>query len=132
MIKKEGEEKALKYSNQLKVIRLQNKFTQQQLADALGITRSAYCGYEIGRRSPDIDTFVKISEFYNISLADFFSQVDNDLVSESFDFDSKDEDWWVSKLTKEERALIASIRSMEEKDKKEVYDLAKSKVSSKK
>lgn len=132
MIKKEGEEKALKYSNQLKVIRLQNKFTQQQLADALGITRSAYCGYEIGRRSPDIDTFVKISEFYNISLADFFAQVDNDLVSESFDFDSKDEDWWVSKLTKEERALIASIRSMEEKDKKEVYDLAKSKVSSKK
>lgn len=132
MINKKGEKKALKYSNQLKVIRLQNKFTQQQLADALGITRSAYCGYEIGRRSPDLDTVVKISEFYNITLVDFFAQVDNDLVSESFDFDSKDEDWWVSKLTKEERALIASIRSMEEKDKKEVYDLAKSKVSSKK
>jgi transcriptional regulator with XRE-family HTH domain len=122
----------LKYSNQLKIIRLQNKFTQQQLADALGITRSAYCGYEIGRRSPDLDTIIRISEFYNLSLVDFFSKLDNNCVSEKADFDSNEEEWWVSKLTKEERALIASVRSMEEKDKKEVYNLAKSKVNSKK
>jgi transcriptional regulator with XRE-family HTH domain len=122
----------LKYSNQLKIIRLQNKFTQQQLADALGITRSAYCGYEIGRRSPDLDTIIRISEFYNLSLVDFFSKLDNNCVSETSDFDSNEEEWWVSKLTKEERALIASVRSMEEKDKKEVYNLAKSKVNSKK
>ncbi len=122
----------MKYSNQLKIIRLQNKFTQQQLADALGITRSAYCGYEIGRRSPDLDTIIKISEFYNLSLVDFFAKMDNDFVSETSDFDSEGDEWWVSKLTKEERALIASIRSMEEKDKKEVYNLAKSKVNSKK
>ncbi len=122
----------MKYSNQLKIIRLQNKFTQQQLADALGITRSAYCGYEIGRRSPDLDTIIRISEFYNLSLVDFFSKLDNNCVSETSNFDSNEEEWWVSKLTKEERALIASVRSMEEKDKKEVYNLAKSKVNSKK
>ena len=122
----------MKYSNQLKIIRLQNKFTQQQLADALGITRSAYCGYEIGRRSPDLDTIIRISEFYNLSLVDFFSKLDNNCVSETADFDSNEEEWWASKLTKEERALIASVRSMEEKDKKEVYNLAKSKIQSKK
>ena len=122
----------MKYSNQLKIIRLQNKFTQQQLADALGITRSAYCGYEIGRRSPDLDTIIRISKFYNLSVADFFAKLDKTCVSETSDFDSKDEEWWVSKLTKEERALIASVRSMEEKDKKEVYNLAKSKIQSKK
>lgn len=125
-------ENALKYHRQLKIIRLQNELTQQQLADALGITRSAYCGYEIGRRTPDLDTFVRLSEFYNLPLKDFFEQLDSNLMSDSSQFDKDEDDWYLSKLTKEERALIARVRSMEEKDKKEVYNLAKSKIESKK
>ena len=121
----------MKYYQQLKIIRIQNKLTQQQLADALGITRSAYCGYEIGRRSPDLDTIVKLSEFYNLPLVSFFEKLDSSLVGDSFEFDTSEDSWYLSQLTKEERALIARIRSMEEKDKKEVYDLAESKIESK-
>lgn len=120
----------MRYNQQLKVIRVQNKFTQQQLADALGITRSAYCGYEIGRRSPDLETIIKMSEFYNVSLTDFFHMMEG-VVSETSDFDGDDNDWLVSKLTRDEIALIAKFRSMSEQDKKEVYNLAKSKVKSK-
>ena len=64
----------LKYYQQLKLIRIQNELTQQQLADALGSTRSAYCGYEIGRLSPDLDTIVKLSEFYKLPLVSFFEK----------------------------------------------------------
>ncbi len=121
---------ALKYYQQLKLIRIQNRLTQQQLADALGITRSAYCGYEIGRRSPDLDTIVKLSEFYNLPLVSFFEKLDSSLVSDSLEFD-EEENWYLSQLTKEERALIARVRSMGESDKKEILDLAESKIESK-
>ena len=121
----------MKYYHQLKVIRLQNKLTQQQLADALGITRSAYCGYEIGRRSPDLDTIIKLSKFYNLSLVAFFEELDDSLVGNLSEFDKNEENWYLSKLTKEERALIARVRSMTEDDKKEVYNLAESKIDSK-
>ena len=117
----------MRYSQQLKVIRIQNKFTQQQLADALGITRSAYCGYEIGRRSPDLETIIKMSEFYNLSLTDFFKKME-DIVNEERDFDDANNEWLISKLTKDEIALIAKVRTMSAEDKKEVYNLAKSKV----
>ncbi|MBQ4573371.1 MAG: helix-turn-helix transcriptional regulator [Clostridia bacterium] len=52
----------------LKIIRLQNNLKQQHIADVLGITRSAYCSYEIGRRAVDLDTLVKISKFYNLPV----------------------------------------------------------------
>lgn len=29
-------------------------YTQQQVADALGLTASTYCGYETGKRQPDV------------------------------------------------------------------------------
>lgn len=120
----------MKYHQQLKIIRIQNKLTQQQLADALGITRSAYCGYEIGRRSPDLDTIAKLSEFYNLPLDVFFKNLDSSLVSDSLEFD-KEYNWYLSQLTKEERALIARVRSMDDKDKKEIFDLAESKIETK-
>ena len=124
-------ETVLKYHLQLKIIRIQNGLTQQQLADALGITRSAYCGYEIGRRSPDLDTIVKLSEFYNLPLAVFFENSDAGMVSDVAEFDENEFDIYLSKLTKEERALIARVRSMDDKDKKEIFDLAESKIETK-
>ncbi len=123
-------ENVVKYYQQLKIIRVQNKLTQQQIADALGITRSAYCGYEIGRRSPDLDTIVKLSEFYNLPLVSFFEKLDSSLVSDSYEFDTDKDSWYLSQLTKEERSLIARVRSMGEKDKQEIFDLAESKIES--
>ena len=109
---------------------MQNGLTQQQLADALGITRSAYCGYEIGRRSPDIDTLISLAEFYGITLGTFFENLDNTIVNDNQDFDKEENAWYLSKLTKTERMLIAKVRTMADEDKKEVYNLAKSKVES--
>ena len=119
----------MKYHHKLKVIRLQNNLTQQQLANVLGITRSAYCGYEIGRRSPDLDTIIKLSEFYNLPLVSFFEQND-ETVKDLPEFDGENV-WYLSNLTKKERELIVDLRSMDEKERKEIYKLAKSKIESK-
>ncbi len=42
------------FSKQLKKARLNMNYTQQQVADLMGITKSTYCGYETGKRQPDV------------------------------------------------------------------------------
>lgn len=44
----------MSFPEQLKRARLSKGLTQQQVADSLGITNSTYCGYETGKRQPDI------------------------------------------------------------------------------
>lgn len=43
------------FSEQLKMARLSMNYTQQQVADLMGITKSTYCGYETGKRQPDVE-----------------------------------------------------------------------------
>lgn len=49
-------------------LRKQNKLTQQELADKLKINNVTYYGYEKGRNKPDIETLIKIADFYKVSL----------------------------------------------------------------
>ena len=51
------------FPDQLKKARLASGLTQQQIADAMGITNSTYCGYETGKRQPDV---AKIKQLANI------------------------------------------------------------------
>ncbi len=52
----------------LKALRKFKKLSQDQFATNLGLTRSSYSGYENGVAEPNLQTLVKISEFYKISL----------------------------------------------------------------
>ncbi len=40
-------------SERLRTARKRAGFTQRQVADFIGVTESAYCGYETGKRQPD-------------------------------------------------------------------------------
>lgn len=117
----------LKYHTQLKMIRIQNKLTQQQVADALGITRSAYCSYEIGRRSPDLDSLIKLSEFYRLNFAEFLNELNCCLLTDANNFDASEKKWYLSELSKEERDLVVRLRLMTDNEKAGVYSLAEGK-----
>lgn len=52
----------------LKEIRKQNGTTQVSLAKFLGIDQTTYSGYETGKSNPDINTLIKIANYFNISL----------------------------------------------------------------
>ena len=62
-------------SEQLKIIRKANKFTQQGLADAIGIERSTYASYETGRNKPDVILLSKIAKVFDVS-SDFILEID--------------------------------------------------------
>lgn len=53
----------------LKLKQLRNKasLTQQELADALNISRSTIAGYEAERKQPSYEMMVRLSHFFNVS-----------------------------------------------------------------
>ncbi len=120
----------MEYFRRLKIIREQNNMTQKHLADALGITRSAYCSYEIGRRSPDVDTIVKLAKFYQLPLERFLGDMESEDLYDNGNFETGDLRFF-AQLNKDELDVIVDYRIMNESDKKEIRDLAKSKIKSK-
>lgn len=57
----------MSFSEQLKKARLESGLTQQQVADLMGITNSTYCGYETGKRQPDVEKIRLIAKLLNTS-----------------------------------------------------------------
>lgn len=55
------------FQEQLKKARLQLGYTQQQVADLMGITKSTYCGYETGKRQPDVAKIKQLAKILNTS-----------------------------------------------------------------
>lgn len=57
----------------LKLLRQRHNYTQQDIADRLGVTRSTVSNFEIGRRKPEIDLLEKLAAIYGVDLNYFAS-----------------------------------------------------------
>ena len=55
------------YEN-LRVIREDRGYTQQQIADVLGTTHQYYSDYESGKREIPIRIYITLSRFYGVSI----------------------------------------------------------------
>ncbi|MCI1986939.1 MAG: helix-turn-helix domain-containing protein [Lactobacillus sp.] len=51
----------------LRKLRTEKHFTQNQMADKLGITRPAYTAYESGKRQPDYDALKRLAAIFEVS-----------------------------------------------------------------
>lgn len=78
----------------LKELRKQQNLSQQDMANMLNISQRTYCGYEKETSEPNIDTLIKIANYYNVSL-DY-------LVGRSFNND-------IGYLTEEQRYCTQNI-----------------------
>ncbi len=52
----------------LKKIRKEKKLNQQKVAYDLHISRESLSYYENGKRQPDLNLLVKMSEYFNVSI----------------------------------------------------------------
>lgn len=55
------------FGNTLKALRLKKNFTQAQLAQKLGLTKSVISAYETGLRLPSYDVLINISKIFDVS-----------------------------------------------------------------
>lgn len=58
----------------LKALREANGYTQEQLANFLGIGRSAYANYEAGERETPMEVMERASELFGCELALLFDE----------------------------------------------------------
>ena len=56
------------FPEKLKKLRLSNNLTQSQLAEILETTKQAISAYESGKIAPSLNSLIKLSENFNISL----------------------------------------------------------------
>ena len=54
--------------NKLKIFRKQYNFTQEEIAEKLGVSRQAVAKWERGETQPDVDSCVKLADLYGVSL----------------------------------------------------------------
>ena len=64
--------------NQLKKFRLENKLTQQVLADRIGINKATYSNLETGARRPSLRLALKVQKITGTSIETLFGEVSND------------------------------------------------------
>lgn len=55
------------FGNTLKSLRLAKKYTQAQLAQKLGLTKSVISAYETGLRLPSYDVLINIAKIFDVS-----------------------------------------------------------------
>lgn len=65
------------FSNRILHLRKSSSLTQQQVADKLGITRAAYCNYEIGIREPSMEILKRICMLFEVTSDYLIGLTDN-------------------------------------------------------
>lgn len=80
----------MKFSDNLRNLRIQRGLTQMQLAEGLKTSQSSITSWEQERREPDFKTIQKLADFFNVPLSsllpsdDSISQDYINVVTETF------------------------------------------------
>ena len=70
-------------SKRLKELRIENNYSQYEIANLIGITQVTYSHYELGRRSVSIQNLVKIAQIYNVSTDYLLGLSDDRIIQNS-------------------------------------------------
>ena len=49
-------------------LRKEKKLTQQEIADKINVSQRTYAHYEKGDREPNIETMIRLADYYKVSL----------------------------------------------------------------
>lgn len=64
----------IKCGDRIAYLREQRGYTQEELANRLGISRSALSHYEKNRREPDLQTLNAIADFFQVTVDYLFGR----------------------------------------------------------
>lgn len=114
-------------ADSLRKIRVENNFTQQNIADVLGIDRSTYSYYESGATAPSPRTLFKLSQVYNVTVGFLMGVEENrpeykklpSSVAVASGYDP------ISVLKENEKELLMYYRILDEEKKKDAVELLK-------
>lgn len=100
----------MKFSEKLYMLRTQYGYSQESLAEIIGVSRQAISKWELGSALPDTEKIILLSEAFDVSI--------DSLLKESYSFDDTDNI---------DRIVIKFLNSAQDMDSisKELLDIAK-------
>ncbi|MBO4894854.1 MAG: helix-turn-helix transcriptional regulator [Clostridia bacterium] len=88
----------------LKSIRTEFKISQQQLADAIGVSQQSVNKYENQDVEPDIDILIKIADFFSVSVDYLIGR-------------TQSREFAASSLSKDEKLILSKFKTLTKKEK---------------
>lgn len=125
----------------LKALRKKAHLKQHHIAEAIGISRSAYAYYETGNNMPKMERLVKLADIFNVSVDELLGDLNETAINNENKLNSsippyKDNEGYkvsdkFNDLSEFEKMMILKMRLMtpEEKDElqKHLYDTEENK-----
>ena len=109
-----------KFNEYLTKLRKSRGYTQAQLAEKLGISRSTYTNYENGNRTPDFEVLERISEVLACSLDELFGRKPTYVAS--CDMVKEDSSLYnVSRIQEEKPKLAIGVQDFRDLREKQAY-----------
>ncbi len=75
---------AIKINENLRILRTKERYSLEDVAEIIGVSRQSVAKWENGESMPDIEKCMKLAKLYKVSL--------DDLVSEEFSIEKMDDD----------------------------------------
>lgn len=95
----------------LKKLREEAKVTQKALADAIGVSQQSINKYENHNIEPDIETLIRIAQYFNTSV---------DYIVGNTDIRRKVEAVYAYELNEEESQVLSAYRKLTSKEKESI------------
>ncbi len=115
-------------NEKLKYYRAKNNFTQTQVSAALGIDRSTYSYYELGKTIPSINMISNIARLFNVAIFDLLDteKGSDHLSSTTYNpgYYSGERPLSSATLDREEKDLLLLFRQLDDGNKIELIKKA--------
>lgn len=115
-------------NEKLKYYRAKNNFTQTQVSAALGIDRSTYSYYELGKTIPSINMLSNIAKLFNVAI---FDLLDTEKGSDHLSLTTYNPGYYSGErplssatLDREEKDLLLLFRQLDDGNKIELIKKA--------
>lgn len=121
-------------SDTIKNLRRRRGYTQKEVADLLGVDRSTYCYYELGKIKPDVSTIMKLSNIFGVHYSGILESEYNSEKCKDDGLCATDIDSDVLRfgdLDNEEKCLLLAFRVASESARREIIEFALRKIKDK-
>ena len=114
----------IQLAKNLRALRDANNLNQGDLSDMLNISRQAYSNYENSKRTPDLDSLLRLASFYHVTLEQL---VNGNLSNPVQSFSEEKVTYYMAidiktgntlYLKEEETELITKFRSLSDDNKR--------------
>lgn len=114
-------------AQRLKYYRKALKLTQQQVADALGIQRSAYAYYETDKSTPKLNTLRDLAKIFNVTVDSLLGNEEDENTGKILNVNSSNsfiDNWSVNdkfnQLSDYEHSVLIRLRLLSNDDKEDI------------